>query len=96
MKIIAGKNCTGKTKELIKESLDTRSPILALDSRKENSLKEKSLAYFGEEVSTIHLEDLKSYKGKFLIDDLDEIASEIFRRFSLNDDLEVSGAVVNI
>lgn len=96
MKIIAGKNCTGKTKELIRESLDTRNPILALDSRKENSLKEKSIAYFGEEVPTIHLEDLKSYKGVFLIDDLDEVISEIFRRFSLNDALEVGGAVINI
>lgn len=96
MKIIAGKNCTGKTKELIKESLDTKVPILALNSMKENSLREKSMAYFGEELNVIHLEDLKSYKGKFLIDDLDEVISEIFRRFSLNDDLEVSGAVVNI
>lgn len=96
MKIIAGKNCTGKTKELIKESLESNSPILALDSRKENSLKEKSIAYFGEEVPIIHLEDLKSYKGNFLIDDLDEVASEIFKRLSLNDSLEVSGAVINI
>lgn len=96
MKIIAGKNCTGKTKELIKESLNTKTPILALNSMKENSLKEKSIAYFGEEVPTIHLEDLKSYKGKFLIDDLDEVISEIFKRFSLNKDLEVSGAVINI
>lgn len=96
MKIIAGKNCTGKTKELIKESLDNGIPILALDSRKENSLIEKSLAYFGEEVSIIHLEDLKEYKGKFLIDDLDEVVSDIFRRFCSNDNLEVSGTVVNI
>lgn len=96
MKIIAGKNCTGKTKELIKESLDTKVPILALNSMKENSLREKSMVYFGEELNVIHLEDLKSYKGKFLIDDLDEVISEIFRRFSLNNTLEVSGAVINI
>ena len=33
MKIICRENCSGKTKELIKESLETGVPILALNSR---------------------------------------------------------------
>lgn len=47
MKIIANRNCTGKTKALIKESLETGNPILAITPMKANSLREKSQAYFG-------------------------------------------------
>lgn len=63
MKIICKSNYSGKTKELIKESLDKNIPILALTLRKENSLKEKSIAYFGKVVSTINYLEAKEYDG---------------------------------
>ena len=46
MKIICRQNCSGKTKELIKESLDTNTPILVFSPTKRGSLEEKSVAYF--------------------------------------------------
>ena len=61
MKIVCRSNCSGKTKELIKESLETGIPILALTPRKAASLKEKSIAYFGENVKVIDCEEAKTY-----------------------------------
>ena len=73
MVTICRNNCSGKTKELIKESLDTGVPILAINSRKAQSLREKSIAYFGEVVNTMDWEDAKFYNGNVLIDDADKV-----------------------
>ena len=95
-KVIADKNCTGKTKELIKLSLATDTPILALTATKTNSLKEKSVAYFGEDVRVITLDEARNYSGSILIDDLDETISAILQQALNNKSIDVSAAVVNI
>lgn len=95
-KVIADQNCTGKTKKLIRESLNTGNPILALTPTKAQSLKEKSLSYFGETVKVITFPEVRSYQGKILIDDLDEIISELLKQSLDNNGLEVSAAVINI
>ena len=96
MKIIANKNCTGKTKELIKESLETGAPILALTPLKENSLKEKSQAYFNEDVNVLNIESAKTYDGNVLIDDIDEVLTTLLQIALENNRLNVSGIVINI
>ena len=95
-KVIADKNCTGKTKELIKLSLATDAPILALTATKTNSLKEKSVAYFGEDVRVITLDEARNYSGSILIDDLDETISAILQQALNNKSVDVSAVVVNI
>ena len=97
MKIIANKNCTGKTKELIKESLETGNPILALTPLKANSLREKAKVYFNSDyLNVIDFENLKMYDGNVLIDDADEILSELLEKCLSNPNLKVSGMVVNV
>ena len=97
MRIIAGKNCTGKTRELIKQSLETGNPILALTPLKAKSLKDKAKAYFNSDaLNIIYLEDAKNYAGSILIDDADEIISELLSKSLFNPNLKVSGMVVNI
>ena len=97
MKIIADKNCTGKTKELIKQSLETGTPILALTPLKVASLREKAKAYFNSDyLNIIDFEEASTYDGSVLIDDADEIISQLTRLAFRNDNLDVSGMVVNI
>ena len=96
MKIIANKNCTGKTKELIKESLETNTPILAFTPTKIKSLKEKSQIYFGKDVSVIDVLQAKTYDGNVLIDDIDESLSDILQMALDNNRVNISGMVVNI
>ena len=97
MKIIANSNCTGKTKKLIKESLETGNPILALTSLKANSLREKARAYFNaDSLKVIDFEDLKTYQGSILIDDADEVLSVLLSASLMNPNLNISGMVVNV
>ena len=58
MKIIVGKNATGKTRELLQYSLSNNIPILAVTESKANSLKEKSLVYFSRPANVVTLVDL--------------------------------------
>lgn len=95
MKIVCRSNCSGKTKELIKESLETGIPILALTSRKAASLKEKSMAYFGEVVDTIDCVDAKSYKGKVLIDDVEKVLDALVQTAFNNGDISVEGMTMS-
>ena len=95
MKIVCRSNCSGKTKELIKESLETGVPILALTSRKAQSLKEKSMAYFGEVVDTIDCIDAKSYKGKVLIDDVEKVLDMLVQTAFNNGDISVEGMTMS-
>ena len=94
MKIICRENCSGKTKELIRESLETGIPILALDSRKAASLKEKSMAYFGEVVDTVDCIDAQNLNGKVLIDDLDKVLNLLVQRSFQNSNISVGGLVM--
>ena len=89
MKIVCRSNCSGKTKELIKESLETGVPILTLTERKAQSLKEKSMAYFGEVVSTIDCTDAKTYKGKVLIDDVEKVLDTLVQISFNNNEISV-------
>lgn len=95
MKIICRENCSGKTKELIRESLETGIPILTLDSRKAASLKEKSMAYFGEVVDTVDCIDAQNLNGKVLIDDLDKVLNLLVQRSFQNSNISVAGLVMN-
>ena len=94
MKIIAGENCTGKTKQLIEYSLENDIPILAFTPSKMDSLIEKSKAYFGRIVDVMYYKDALDYSGKVLIDDLDEVLPDIMRFILPNADIE--GFVVNV
>lgn len=95
MKMICRSNCSGKTKELIKESLDTGIPILALTQRKEQSLKEKSVAYFGEIVKTISYEEAQTYKGKVLLDDVEKVLDTLVKCTFKNSDIQVEGIAMS-
>lgn len=81
MKIIARPQCTGKTKEILKLSIDTNTPIWCLSESKRKSLEEKSLAYFGKmaevicggellhaEVPAVIIDDVEKMIG-FLVND---------------------------
>ena len=96
MVTICRNNCGGKTKELIKESLDTGVPILAINSRKAQSLKEKSMAYFGEIVPTVEWEDAKSYKRNVLIDDVDKVIPVLLQESLKNYGISVAGLTISM
>lgn len=95
MKVICGHNCSGKTKELIKESLEKDIPILVFSPTKLTSLEEKSLAYFQQKVKTLYYTDLGDYKGGVLIDDLDENIDLIIKLALNNIGINVDAFVVN-
>ena len=97
MKVIANANCTGKTKELIKQSLETGAPILALTPLKASSLREKAKAYFDcDHLKILDFDEAQRYDGPIPLDDADEIISELVRLAFNNINLKVSGMVVNI
>ena len=79
MKVICKENCSGKTKELIRESLDKNLPILVFTESKRRSLEEKAMAYFQQRVRTLNVDEAKEYSGKVLIDDIDKNISSLVR-----------------
>lgn len=95
MVVICRDNCSGKTKELIKNSLETGFPIIALNSRKAQSLREKSMAYFGEVVNTLEWDDAKDYKGNVLVDDAEKIISALLQESLKNNNISVAGLTIN-
>ena len=82
MKVIARDRCTGKTKELIRYALDNDYAILAFTPTKVGSLREKSIAYFNEEVKVVFFADLNDYEGVVLIDDVDEVLPQLVQLLS--------------
>ena len=73
MKFVIDKNCTGKTRMLIKQSLDNNVPIFALSASKAESLREKSMVYFGKLVHVVTAQDFTDgYSGPIMIDDMDK------------------------
>ena len=86
MKMICRSNCSGKT---------TGIPILALTQRKEQSLKEKSVAYFGEIVKTISYEEAQTYKGKVLLDDVEKVLDTLVKCTFKNSDIQVEGIAMS-
>lgn len=94
MKIIVGKNATGKTKELLQYSFDSNIPILAVTESKANSLKEKSLAYFSRPANVVTLVDLAENAeiSKILVDDIEKAFAAILQtHFIAKSNLSVAG-----
>lgn len=75
MKFIVNKNDTGKTRLLISRSLETGIPIFALYDSKANSLRSKSLSYFGKVVHVVTPQDFLngSYSGDIIVDDMEKV-----------------------
>ena len=95
MKIITAKNCSGKTRALIKQSLETDVPIFALYSGKAESLREKSLAYFEKPVRVVTPQDFSNgYRGSILVDDLDKAFQALLAAHLNTFDFDVVGATI--
>jgi hypothetical protein len=94
MKIIVGKNATGKTKELLRYSLDNNIPILAVTGSKANSLREKSLAYFSRPANVLTLTDLAENAeiSKVLVDDIEKAFAVMLQtHFSAKSNISIVG-----
>lgn len=95
MKLIVDKNCTGKTRALIKQSLETDTPIFALYQSKVESLREKSLCYFGKIVRVVTPQDFADgYTGPILIDDLDKTFYTLLATHLNSFDFSIAGATI--
>jgi hypothetical protein len=94
MKIIVGKNATGKTRELLQYSFDSNIPILAVTESKANSLREKSLVYFSRHANVVTLADLAENTeiSKILVDDIEKaFAIMLQTNFVARSNLSVEG-----
>jgi hypothetical protein len=95
MKIIVGKNSTGKTRDLIQYSLETGIPILAYTGRKADSLLEKSVAYFEKPVKVITLHDLSTdYNGDILVDDIEKLCDFMLKDYCMNNRFNIAGVTI--
>ena len=95
MKFIVSKNCTGKTRALIKQSLDTNTPIFVLYNGKAESLREKSLAYFDRAVHIVTPHDFANgYTGSILIDDMDKTFYTLLSSYLGTSDFNIAGATL--
>ena len=84
MEIILQPNCSGKTKELIKRSLATNTPILAINVMKKASLEEKGLAYFSTKPWVLSFEEAQSYVGPVFIDDAEKVLTQLLAWQDIN------------
>lgn len=96
MNIIVGKNDTGKTRTLIKQSLDTGVPIFALYESKADSLRAKSLSYFSSLVHVVTPQDFINgrYSGPILVDDLDKAFQALLAAHVHSFDFNIVGATI--
>lgn len=95
MKLIVDKNCTGKTRTLIKRSLDENIPIFALYEGKAESLREKSLSYFDKIVRVVTPQDFTNgYTGAILVDDMDKVFQALLADYIHSYDFSVAGATI--
>lgn len=95
MKLIVDKNCTGKTRALIKQSLATDVPIFALQTSKAESLREKSLAYFDKVVQVVGPQDFADgYTGPILVDDLDKTFCKLLAAYVNSSDFNIISATI--
>jgi hypothetical protein len=96
MKLIVGKNDSGKTRELIKYSLNTGIPVFALYDSKAESLRAKSLSYFGKPVHVVTPNDLANnkYAGELLVDDLEKAFTVLLSDFIRSSNFTVAGATI--
>ena len=95
MQVFVGKNSTGKTRELIQYSMDTKIPIFAHTERKASSLREKSVAYFDKVVDIVTFSDLCSgYTGDILVDDIEKVCEFLLRDCTMNTYLNIAGTTI--
>ena len=95
MKLIVDKNCAGKTRTLIKQSLDTDIPIFALYQGKAESLREKSLCYFDKIVRIVTPQDFaEGYTGPILVDDLDKTFYTLLANYVNSCDFSIAAATL--
>lgn len=96
MKLIVGKNDSGKTRELIKYSLDNDIPIFAMYDGKAESIRAKAISYFGKSVRVVTPNDLASgeYLGDILVDDLEKVFTMLLTDFVRSTGFTVAGATV--
>lgn len=96
MKLIVGKNDTGKTRMLIKQSLDSGIPIFALYESKAESLRAKALSYFGKAVFVVTPSDFihRTYTGDILVDDMEKAFTALLAAYVHSSDFNVVTATV--
>ena len=96
MKLIVGKNDSGKTRVLIKHSLDTGIPIFALYDSKAESIRAKALSYFGKPVQVVTPNDLAQgqYTGEILVDDLEKAFTALLADFTKSSNFTVAAATI--
>lgn len=95
MKVINREKNSGKTKELINYSLENDIPILVLNDRKYQSLREKCIAYFGCLPKVVTAEEASTYQGPVLIDDADEILNGVIKNIVQNPQVNVVGMTLS-
>ena len=96
MKIIAGKNDTGKTRVLIQQSLDSNVPIFALYESAAESLRAKSMSYFNKVVRVVTPQDFRNgnYTGPILVDDMEKTFSNLLAAYLKSSDFSVAGVTI--
>lgn len=96
MKLIVGKNDSGKTRELIRYSLDKDIPIFALYSSKAESIRAKSINYFGKLVKVLTPNDIaqNSYTGDLLVDDIENVFTALLSDFVKSPGITIAGATI--
>jgi hypothetical protein len=96
MKIIVGKNDTGKTRMLIKQSLDSGIPIFAMYESKADSLRAKALSYFGKPIVVVTPNDFcqGTYTGDILVDDMEKAFAALLAAYIKSADFNVVAATV--
>jgi hypothetical protein len=95
MKLIVGKNDSGKTRTLIKYSLDNDIPIFALYDGKAESFRAKSISYFGKIVRVVTPGDLADgYSGPILVDDIDKAFHTLLATQTHAYDFNIVGATI--
>ena len=96
MKLIVGKNDTGKTRALIEHSLNTGIPIFALYDSKAESIRAKSISYFGRPVRVVTPNDFANGQEvcEILVDDMEKAFSTLLADFIRTTNFNVVGATI--
>jgi hypothetical protein len=96
MKIIVGKNDSGKTRLLIKQSIDSGIPIFALYESRADSLRAKALSYFGKPIMVVTPNDFMqgTYAGDILVDDMEKAFTSLLAAYLHTSDFNVVAATV--